>query len=367
MEISHLEALEHPIAWAKSLGLSPVYFTSSNRKEYWVEREAEIRKISSEVWGMLNYAGYLTPWHEKPVFSHQQKTMDRIFYKIEEKGINWQLYCYLVFVTSEHKKWDSPCTLMGGAAGLSWMKKLYDEFGEYIVHQIVTALYKFFELQYKHYGALNIEFKSLIRKDVRAGKSGKYLEVIHKLGHRLVQLHNLEVPFAFWLENKMENFKSFQPKSIPNLITMVNSNGLDPNIEELKERLSDPWTEVKEFLGLPYDCQFVDGFIPKGWQPIAEEYIDPWRIKKVSKDGHYLLDDGSQRRGKYHYIKNTYLCIKCDPVNFNEFKKTWMDPRLYVSTPTWDEYDKWALHPGLWDAEGTATNGISKPVKWRMR
>lgn len=366
---AQLEALGHPVAWANSLGLYPVYFTETTKKDYFTNNIEEFTKISREVWGMMNYAGMLTPWHDtgRPIWDGQKKSLNTFFHNLEEAGVSWQLYCYLIFITMEWNKWDSPCTLIGGRPELSWVRKLYEEFGEYTVSQTVMALYKFFELQYQYYGELNFERKNLIRKDTRSGKSGKCLEAIHKLGRRVIQIHNLGIPFSVWLEDKMEAFHKYQPKAIPNLATMVNHNGLDPNVEEIKERLADPWTEIKDFLGLPSDCLFADGSIPKGWQPIIEEYIDPKRIKKINKDGHYLIDDGSQRRGKYHYIKNTYLCISCTPENFSRFKSTWKDPRLYVSTPTWEEYSQWALNPGLWDAEGNATNERSKPVKWRTK
>lgn len=148
---------------------------------------------------------------------------------------------------------------------------------------------------------------------------------------------------------------------------IVNRNSFDPSLGDLKAELNDSWRDMRQFLGLSSECEFPDKFIPKGWRPSSGDEDDTRSIARVTGDGYYYYKDGTQRRGKRHYAANKYLCIMCDPSNFEKFRKKWDDVRLLTGSPTWREYSFWGMYPDLWDEKGVNVSAFRaiKNVKWR--
>jgi hypothetical protein len=58
--------------------------------------------------------------------------------------------------------------------------------------------------------------------------------------------------------------------------TIINKNGLEPRLSDLKNYTHDSWREIRTFLGLSLDCEFVDGFIPKGWGAAGDGCARNW-------------------------------------------------------------------------------------------
>jgi hypothetical protein len=169
----------------------------------------------------------------------------------------------------------------------------------------------------------------------------------------------------YWLRQKILKFIKFKPEEqqIP-FRAIVNANNLDPDLKVIKEQASDPWNAIRQYLELPDNCQFPDGYIPKGWMPAGDDTNDKGNIVSITGDGFYRYNDGSQWRGRRHYAANKYYTIKCDFSNFSQFQPDWMDSRFISRKPTWEEYSKWALYPNIWNEQGESLCNC-KPVKWR--
>ena len=224
---------------------------------------------------------------------------------------------------------------------------------------------KFITLQVEKSGRAHISRSSILKEDI--GSSGKCLQLYHKALQRINALESLGVVPEVWLEEKVNRCIEFFPDSPIHFATIVNVNGVDPNIEDIKKLTNDPWREIRQFLGLSPDCEFVDGFIPKGWGAASEDKEDLKKIAYINGDGYYYYRDGTQRKGKRHYSTNLFFVIKCTPENFEEFKQTWWDPRRLSGSPTWVEYSKWGKTPEVWNEFGESMNGRVRAIKWRSK
>jgi hypothetical protein len=310
----------------------------------------------------------MIPWHEeddsRKIFNFQQRTLIQLIKHLEDNDINFKSYCTLICVVSDYDKYERPALLFGQRNHWIWFKR----FREYaktrsMVDDVSCFILKFVELQVKHLNRAIINPNSIIGNDVDGSK--KAFVTYHRIVDRINQLNSFGINYIDWIEYKFDNCVKFKPKDSVLIKTIVNHNGLDPNLDELKNKVNDQWREIRKFLNLSDECEFADGFIPKGWSPSQDDFSDTKKITVITGDGFYFYPNGEQRKGKRHYASNTYLGIKCDPLNFHEFIDSWHKTSMLVSTPTWEEYRKYSMYPGRWDDVGEPILGRGKSVKWR--
>ena len=322
-------------------------------------------EISRVVWQYFGYSGLFTPWHDSvPLFyfpGHRKYLSKTINYLVES-DISLNSFGYLTLPLHKPEDWDSPSVLFSANWAVSWTKKLARFVGDREnLDYLAYFMLNYFQNQVVHFGKAQVEFGQVVKKE---GKNYR-LEGYERLWSRILELSQLGADPIMWMQAKMEKFVNFYPGEVMNFNCMVNRNGLEPDIETLQKRSVDPWREIKDFLGLSIDCQIIDGYLPKGWQPSGEDFEERTKIVRISGDGHYYNEKGTQRKGKWHYCHNSYLGIRCDIDNFGIFKDSWADISLLMKMPTWEEYKNWAIHPNLWGEDGLATNGRGKSVKWR--
>ncbi len=326
--------------------------------------------MSRELYCFQGYSGLGHPWHDDPdpLWRYSSKTITKFLNFLDQEDITLESYAIFVFPLVHYSKYTKIGPLISSTGHRSWMKKLRNYAGSAdLFDEAADLLFQFFQLQVE----LGKDHKilltpaSIITKDMEITNSGKYCEPYHRLIDRIKQFHSLGIDPEIWLQEKVRRCTEVYPESSLQFKTIVNINGLEPSAEELKTYSEDPWLEIRRFLGLSQDCEFTDDSIPKGWGSASDDREELKNVAKIGKDGYYYYTDGTQRRGKCHYSGNTKLLIGCTPENFNEFKDEWKDPRLLVLKPTWEEYDKWATYPDLWDSNGDAINGRGRPVKWR--
>lgn len=349
--------------------ITPVYaykFDDKNINNY----HRIIFNISSEMWSYFCYSGLITPWHEefdnKKMFNFQQRTFIKLIKHLEDNDISLRSYCILICIVSDYTKYERPALLFGQRNHWSWIKKLREYCGSREnLSDVASFMEAFLKYQIIYHKRAFVQPKSIIDKESDGKRKG--FITYYRISDRIKQLQINNVNYIDWLEKKFDNCIRFKPNQNVLIKTIVNHNGLDPSLSEIKEVVNDPWNEIRKFLGLSYECKFPDDCIPKGWAISHDDFENSDKIIKITKDGFYYYSDGTQRRGKRHYARNTYLCIKCTPDNFAEFVDKWHNKILLTSTPTWKEYNKYAVYPGRWNEDGTAKNGRGKPVKWRKK
>jgi len=329
----------------------------------------EFLAYSRSMWGYFGYSSIaiITPWHDDPdlnsIFSFKisKKFLD-LFNLFVELKIDLETYSIISLSIAKPEQYSSIFNLFCNTSSRSWVKKLVNYANDNsIINEVAKFILHYIHLQIEYKGVAKIPQSIVVRKDKG---SGYHLETYCKLVDRIHFLRDNEIDMLDWLDEKVKIFVGFFPDAEININTIVNVNGVDPDIEEFKKRSKDSWKEIRSFLGLSSECVFVDGAIPKGWLPSSEDSDDLKKIVKINGDGFYFYSNGAQRRGKFHYMKNKYFMIKCDPSNFQEFKKDWRDIRLISGMPTWEEYLKSGKFPGLWDSEGNHTSK-GKSIKWR--
>jgi hypothetical protein len=319
---------------------------------------------SREIWGFCGYSGLMKPWHVNPEESlkFSYSTVYSFIEYLEENDISLEAYAFLIFPITDYKRFETIGKLVGGGnkGERSWMKKLRKYCGSVdLLDEVAGAFLDFIKYQVEINGCAKINRYSIVKKD----EKGKSLDGFHRLADRIRQLKENNIDPEIWIQEKIRKFKEYYPKEHIHFNTLLNMNNLDPNLEELKKKSLDEWREIREFLGLTADCEFIDGCIPKGWQPLS--VADRDRIVKINKDGFYSFDNGVQYKGKRHYSTNTYFAIKCYPSNFNLFKNTWNDISLLSATPTWEEFSKWAVYPQMFNEQGESNGNLK--VKWRKK
>jgi hypothetical protein len=170
------------------------------------------------------------------------------------------------------------------------------------------------------------------------------------------------IDVELWLNTKFHRCKG--AVDFVYLSTIVNVNAFDPDLADLHSAQVDPWREIRDFLGLSRNCDFPDGVIPKGWRPANEDMRSVSEITRVAKDGYYFYSDGEQRRGRMHHARNKYFLIGCTPENFKFFKSDWDNPAYLTSSPSYEDYLRYGVYPGVWDEHGKSTNGRGPNVRW---
>ncbi len=345
--------------------LRPVYFDEDTFNDV-SKHFDEITEVCRRMWTFMGYSGLILPWHEfdpRKELNFQRKSLQKWFVAWEKLDVSVASYCVLCCSVSDYTKHERPSLLLYQTAPMSWVAKLRKHAGSSeLVDRVVTFLYKFFELQFDRAGTTYINPTRLSAADP-SGK-GKYFETYHKIVDRLKYFDLHGVDSDSWLEKKFDScFQSFEDRKIY-INTMVNVNSFDPDLKELSSEMSDPWRSIRRFLQLPDSCEFPDGYIPKGWGIASDDPANYQNIARVMGDGFYYYKDGTQRRGKRHYASNRYFIIKCDHSNFDEFKSAWNRTSLISVKPTWLEYKKWAMFPGVWDEKGESLVN-TKDIKWR--
>lgn len=332
--------------------------------------KASLIQMSRELYCYQGYSGLGDPWHDKPdpMWQYSAKTITGLINYLDQEDITLESYAIFIFPLVHYSKYNKVGSLIYSKGHRSWMKKLRQYAGSAdMFDEAADLLFQFFLLQveYDKSHKLHINSSSVVVKDMEVTNSGKYCEPYHRLIDRIRQFHELGINPEIWLREKVRKCVEVYPDSSLLIKTIVNINGLEPTVDDLRIYTEDTWLEIRNFLGLSQDCEFIDDSIPKGWGSSGDDYEELKDVAKIGKDGYYYYSDGTQRRGKCHYSGNTKLIIGCNPENFKEFKDEWLDPRLLVAKPTWSEYNQWATYPGLWDSNGNAVNGRGRPVKWR--
>jgi hypothetical protein len=355
-------------------GRTPIHFDETNFDD--VSREfPTIVNVCTRMWTFFGYTGLITPWHEQGALDtlrFQKNNLQKWYYKLTEMDVSVESYCIICCSISNYVKYDRPGTLLIQNACMSWVKKLRKHAGSReLVDKVARFIEHFVELQIEHTNrAARITAGSVIKPDTNnmssSGKPTKFLDSYHRIADRIRQFESLGVDYEYWIKRKFDRCLDTIGAEKLYLNTIVNVNGLDPDLSELNQEASDPWREIREFLGLPQECEFPDGFIPKGWNISSNNSDDSKDVVRVMGDGFYFYKDGSQRRGKRHYASNRYFIIKCDYSNFQYFKDRWLEARLLSAKPTWEEYSQWALFPDVWNELGESLI-YTKDVKWRKK
>lgn len=346
-------------------GLKPIYFDGRNLDDV-SKYYNTIISICGEMWTLMGYSGLMTPWHEvdpKRELNFQKNHLQKLISTLNDMDVSVEAYCVVCCSISSHDKYQRPIMLLGQRAHWSWVKKLrsYAKSRER-TDDVAKLILEFIRLQVEHIGRAYINSSTIIKSDP-SGK-GKFLSAYHKMIDRINQLDSKGINPLCWMKKKFMNGFEAVPDGKVYFNTIVNINGFEPDLEKLSEELSDPWNEIKRFLGLPNDCLFSDGFIPKGWNVASDDPAELKNVVKITGDGFYYHRNGSQRRGKRHYASNKYFIIKCDHTNFGEFRNDWNKVTLLSSKPTWEEYSRWAMFPNVWDETGKSLI-YTKDIKWR--
>lgn len=334
----------------------------------------EFANYSNMIWSYFGYQGLLNPWHSDSLGEYlviTRKSRNRTVYPVKEfikkfkkLGISERAYSILLFSISEYSRFERPLLLLSQPDKFTWFKKLVDHAGVGKVEECANLILRFIEKQVEDHKRANINIRAVVDEDLNGGK---FFKAYHILCDRISQFEYKNIDINFWMDFKYKKILEAFPNQFVHFKTLVNMNVFEPTDEDIIKVQDDPWLGLKIFLGLNSDCQFVDGMIPKGWRPNSDDFVGTKDIVSIDKDGFYYRSDGSRRKGKYHYMSNIYLTIRCDTSNFRFFKDSWDKKSLYGSRPTWDEYNQWALYPDKWDENGEAVNGRIKPVKWRIR
>lgn len=347
----------------------------------------EMINYSRRLWSYLGYSGSRTPWHDnKPNLILSWKTVRErtaeLIRLLEEQDISLEAYSMFILTVAPPQDFEYAAIYSGrNKKYVSWIKKLRVHAGTSERLDLVAAvLLRFIELQVEAYGVSYIDDKSVIRTDQKAKKKKKTdkkrrktqpppkcLDLYHRLADRVLALNFMRLDPFIWLDYKFWKIHDFMKDkdSLVNLNMIVHKNGFEPRLELLKSYTEDAWKSIRQFLGLSRDCEFPDGYIPKGWGAASDDRAELDKVVRVTGFGYYFYADGTQRRGKRHYASNSYFVIKCTPDNFEQFKDSWHDPRLISAAPTWGEYSTWGASVGWWDEQGNSVTGRGRSVKWR--
>jgi hypothetical protein len=379
----------------------PVYFTEKNRldpKPYY----PHLKELSRQCWAYMGYAGYLTPWHDSDAQNLLEYSRDKfraLFYKLDKEDIPWWSYFLLLFLMTSYEKWERPGLLMSQEIEYKWFRKLRTHVGSsQNFHKVALFMWEFTQLQVQQFGRCvysrstfidtdpasvqKLDKKKTAYQEDRAKALSenrkaprqsmdkapqKYLVAYHRIFDRIRALDAAGVDYLEWLRVKFGKCVECHPNEYVKLNTIINMNGLDPELKAIQQQANDPWKHVRKFLGLSEVCAFPDGSIPKGWRAASDDADDLRKVVRILADGYYYYADGTQRRGKRHYAQNKYLVIRCTPENFNQLVADWDDARKLTSRPTWSEYSQWGLYPSLWDAQGQNVSEFTAipDVKWR--
>lgn len=368
------ELRKNPPPTPEEAHLRPIYFTPETQvapDPYF----ADLIDISRRMWSYNGYTGLMKPWHDEDPYKFLRIRRDSFrsfFYEMEQDDINWQSYCVLLFLMTDYELWERPTLLVMQRAKLSWFRRLRASAGtRERFDRVASFMLEFLELQVQRGRGSGLTPRMFVAADPTKGKGhssgSKYLVIYHRTLDRISALEQQGIDPIEWLRTKHARFVEWKPAEVVPLSAILNVNGLDPEVEELRAQQADLWKEIRKFLGLTASCKFENNCVPKGWRPSSDDFDDLSKVVSITADGYYYRADGTQRRGRRHYATNKYFNICCIPGNFEQFKKSWDDPRFLTATPTWEEYSKWGLYPNIWNEKGVNISRYTalKNVHWR--
>lgn len=340
----------------------------------YTEDENILISVSQLIFTLKGFTGGVHPWHDRQKKFGNDFDSKGFIRVLNSKGIPVRSYCVLSSLLAPPSSFYDARGLYGVVSVFSNIEKFYnyckssgrpDLFDK-------TAELAFQTLQYKvetgsHFGVYFTKANTIKRDDVLCGAPVEQARIYHELSDRIRKFEVDHIdPYLWMVEKYKKCLKGLKDNFA--FSVLVNFNSFEPDTTNLVAITNDAWRGIRSFLSVPVDCDFPDGYIPKGWRPSSVKESDLASIKEVRGSGFYYHKDGSQHLGKRHYCNNPYLIIKCDPVNFGEFKASWDDKRLLMSTPTWDEYDKWGLRGKVeYDEYGKNLNERGEGVTWRKK
>lgn len=333
----------------------------------------EIETICRQLWTYLGYTGMGSLWvddaRSNAILAKNQDKIKRFFWHMDNFDIDWRSYCYLTLPLVPYTSWQRVLLLVNNAKHWHWAVKLREHVGtSEAFDELADFVLDFMQMQIEKYGTAKINTSSSVQRVPGMKNKGayrsKYYAVYTLLADRIKQLKERDIDPKVWLDVKFEKSTIFD---FVYLSTIANYNGLDPDVTELRAIVNDDWRTIRGFIGLSRECKFPDGCIPAGWWPASEDPNNIHDISVVTKDGFYRYSDGEQRRGKFHYMKNRYHVIACNPENFEQFKDSWRDVRRLTSRPTWQEYSQFAIYPDKWDERGKSLVERMPNIRWRAQ
>lgn len=322
-------------------------------------------EISSWAWQSLGYVGYFTPWHDREDrIKLLEAKRDRILQWLDflqRIDVEPESYLRLMSVLSTYTRFEFPLSLVGQRNHWTWFEKFRVFCGsKERVKEVSVFIRRLAELQIEHSQKAYIKTHRAINDDETGAP---HLAIYHTVRNKMDEVVAGGGDPLTWMEEKFNRMRDSMEVIYP--INILSTSRFDPDPKEVVEIENDPWKEIKRFLGLSPRCEFPDNCLPKGWTVSSDDFDDTKKIVSITKDGYYYYEDGTQRGGKRHYGGNRYLLIYATPDNFLEFKNTWKDPKLLAARPTWEEYRRYGLYPGLWDESGAALSSYVRDIKWR--
>lgn len=336
--------------------------------------------VSQTMYTLLRGSAKGSGWHDKAEyhFNHSQykKHVGDFYQYLSDNDLVLPSYCILACTLARSEHFRSPMRLYGRVDLMRYLRELREYCGssESFV-EVADLIYHLLEYQGNlppgDRKSVFFTFNNLLKDvDVFLGsedKQGtKYLQTYYTLVDRIQELKESRIDPKLWIVAKYEKcVKAFKDNIA--FSVLANNNSLEPDLSKLKQETNDEWRDIRQFLGVSLSCEFPDESVPKGWRPASGDRDKIDDIVKITRDGYYYYPDGSQRRGKRHYMNNSYMVINCTPENFEEFKGSWDDPRLLTKMPTWEEYSKYGPEEKHWGEDGSSLNERGKPVTWRKK
>lgn len=341
--------------------------------EYSAEEEMMIA-VSRAIFTYKGFTGGVHPWHDR------QRKFDKDFDSkgfirvLNTKNMPIRSYCILSALLASPSSFFDARSLYAVLPVLSNIEKFYaycnrsgrpDLFDK--VADLALAVLYYRAESSEPVGVYFTKANTIKKEDVVCGAPLESAMIYHELADRIRKFEVDHIDPYLWATEKYKRcLKGFKDNFA--FSVLVNFNSFEPDMTKLVLATNDEWRPLREFLGVSLDCEFPDGYIPKGWRPSSDRETELVNIKEIRGSGFYYYKDGSQHLGKRHYCQNQYLIIKCDPTNFNDFKGMWDDKRLLMATPTWDEYDKWGAKGAVeYDEFGKNLNERGEGVKWRRK
>lgn len=345
-----------------------------------------LRATSRDVYSYLGYSGLVNAWHDKYPKAPNDYEWDSLFKYIDENDMELPAFAVLATIIAKPGSFRSMRSVFNSYNTRLWLQtlrahcdttELFSEVAETLLHLIKhqsdqehrvyfsqTNIVKAFEA-YEGY-ELDRETDASLEKKATTEARTKEAEVFHTLADRIRKFKQDKIDPTLWIVAKYKKcVEAFEDSIAISAIARINT--LEPDLKELVAVTNDVWRPIREFLQISPSCEFVDGFIPRGWRPSVGDLNDPSKIQKINGLGFYFFADGTQRKGQSHHMHNSYLSIKCIPENFEAFKESWDDKRKLTNPPTWKDYEAYHMGDLRWTETGQSTTPGGLSVVWATR